>query len=433
VGDDVAETPESEGAVTNPWLALESGADAAERTYELRHAHERFLSMGAIDGRVRPVVADSWRRSARSVDPSTLPPRELSDDELDDYRREHPLAQVLPLFRDLLGSIADDGHHLLAVCDADGRLLWVEGHRGVRLQAERMNFVAGARWDESHAGTNAPAVAITVDHPVQIFAAEHFSVPVQPWTCAAAPIHDPHTGLLLGAVDVTGGDQVATPYSLALVQAAAKAAEAHLATLPAPAVSTAAVTALGRDDAVLAMGPRRIRLGRRHSEIVVLLACHPQGLTSDQLSQELYGDRMLNPVTLRAELSRLRNRLGPLLDSRPYRLRVPVDADFHVLSDHLTAGSAEAALLVYRGPLLPTSDAPGIVWQRRLLDDRLRDLLVRRRDPGLLERWVGTPWGKDDLPAWQALLAALPAGSPSRAGAAQHVRQLDAEYGLPSR
>ncbi|WP_204056654.1 helix-turn-helix domain-containing protein [Microbispora corallina] len=419
--------------MTNPWLALESGADAAKRTSEVRRAHERFLSAGVVPGSVRPVVADSWRRSARSVDPVTLPPLELADDELEEYRRAHPLAEVLPLFRELLGSIADDGHHLLAVCDADGQLLWVEGHRGVRLQAERMNFVAGARWDESHAGTNAPGVAIAVDHPVQIFATEHFSVPVQPWTCAAAPIHDPHTGLLLGAVDVTGGDHLASPYSLGLVQAAARAAEAHLATLPARASASApaTLTALGRDDVLLSMGPRRIRLGRRHSEIVVLLACHPEGLTSDQLITELYGDRMLNPVTLRAELSRLRHRLGPLLDSRPYRLRVPVRADFQVLAGHLATGAAEAALRAYRGPLLPTSDAPGIVWERRLLDDGLRDLLVTGRDPAALERWVRTPWGRDDLFAWQALLAALPPGSPSRARVACRVRDLDAEYGLP--
>ncbi|MEW9532195.1 GAF domain-containing protein [Microbispora sp. NPDC049125] len=418
--------------MTDPWLALESGADAAERTGELRRAHARFVSAGAIDGRVRAVVADSWRRSARSVDPGTLAPVELSDDDLEDYRRDHPLAAVLPLFRDLLGSVVDDGGHLLAVCDAAGRLLWVEGHRDVRLRAERMHFVAGARWDEAHAGTNAPGVAISVDHPVQIFAAEHFSTPVQRWTCAAAPIHDPHTGRLLGAVDVTGGDQVASPYSLALVRAAARAAEAHLAGLPSPA-GTVTLTALGRDDAVLARGGRRVRLGRRHSEIVVLLACHPEGLGSDQLSMELYGDRMLNPVTLRAELSRLRHRLGELLDSRPYRLRVPLRADFHVLADHLAAGAAQAALAAYGGPLLPGSDAPGIEWQRRVLDDRLHDLLLGRRDPDLLERWVATPWGRDDLLAWQALLAATPPGSPSRTRVACRVSELDAEYGLPHR
>jgi transcriptional regulator of acetoin/glycerol metabolism len=97
-----------------------------------------------------------------------------------------------------------------------------------------MNFVAGARWDESHAGTNAPGTALALDHSVQIFAAEHFSRLVQPWTCVAAPIHDPRTGRPLGAVDITGGDHVANPHSLALVQATARAAEALLATGVAP-------------------------------------------------------------------------------------------------------------------------------------------------------------------------------------------------------
>ena len=91
-----------------------------------------------------------------------------------------------------------------------------------------MNFVEGALWDEAHAGTNAPGTALAVDHEVQIFATEHFRHTVQDWTCAAAPIHDPATGQVLGALDITGGDVVAHPHSLALVRAAARVAETRL-------------------------------------------------------------------------------------------------------------------------------------------------------------------------------------------------------------
>ncbi len=91
-----------------------------------------------------------------------------------------------------------------------------------------MNFVEGALWDEEHAGTNAPGTALAVDHEVQIFATEHFRHTVQDWTCAAAPIHDPATGQILGALDITGGDVVAHPHSLALVLAAARVAETRL-------------------------------------------------------------------------------------------------------------------------------------------------------------------------------------------------------------
>ncbi len=216
--------------MVNPWLALESGADPVAHTRRVRRAHEAFLADGTVLPPVRRVVADSWRRSARARAASDgAAPIELDEAALRAYRDAHPLARAMPVFRELLGSIAQDGAHLMAVCDPQGRMLWVEGHPGVRRQAERMNFVVGARWDERHAGTNAPGTALASGHAVQIFAAEHYNRRVQRWTCAAAPLHDPRTGRLLGAVDITGGDHLAGPHSLALVQATARAAEAHLA------------------------------------------------------------------------------------------------------------------------------------------------------------------------------------------------------------
>jgi hypothetical protein len=425
--------------VGNPWLALEIGADPRRRAGQLRRAHEAFVTGSSIAGPVRSVVADSWRRSAGAmVPPDALAPVDLVDDALEEYRRSHPLAVVMPLLRDLLGAVADDGEHVLAVCDAVGRLLWVEGHTGVLRQAEAMNFVPGASWDEGHAGTNAPGVATAVDHAVQIFAAEHYSSLVQPWTCAAAPIHDPRTGVLLGAVDITGGDHLASPQSLALVQATARAAEAHLSALLPPLGPVLAATAepamlqaLGRDEASLNVDAQSLRLGRRHSEIVVLLARHREGLTGDQLCLELYGERTVNPVTLRAELSRLRHLLGPqLLDSRPYRLRVPVEADFLNVSQALERGAVAEAMRAYRGPLLPESEAPGVTRMRDRLTNQIRAALLTRREPGLLDAWTRTAWGDDDLQVWEALLSALPESSPRRALAAVRVGQLRREYGL---
>ncbi|KJY36477.1 GAF domain-containing protein, partial [Streptomyces katrae] len=89
----------------------------------------------------------------------------------------------------------------------------------------------GSRWAETTMGTNAPGTAVALGEPVQVFGAEHFSRRVHPWTCAAAPVRDPRTGRVLGAVDITGGDGLAHPHSLAFVQAVARAAEAQLALL----------------------------------------------------------------------------------------------------------------------------------------------------------------------------------------------------------
>ncbi|NUS31022.1 MAG: GAF domain-containing protein, partial [Streptomyces sp.] len=319
--------------------------------------------------------------------------------------------RVMPLFRELLGTFAADGEHLLAVCDAHGRLLWVEGHASTRRRADGMNFVPGARWAETAVGTNAPGTAVAVDRPVQVFAAEHFIRQVQPWTCAAAPVHDPRTGRVLGAVDITGGDGLAHPHSLGFVQAVARAAESQLALLApeTPATGLPELSALGRDEAQVLVGGRRIRLSRRHSELVVLLSRHPEGLTGDELLCALYEDESVTPVTLRAELARLRRVLGPgLLASRPYRLTVPVGSDVAVVERRLETGAVTAAVSAYAGPLLPSSQAPAVVRLRQRLADGLRTALIARRDPDLLADWVHTPWGEDDFDVWRALAAARP-------------------------
>ncbi len=418
----------------NPWLALEVGADPYERWTAISLAHQAFVTSGVVSAPVRDVVAESWRRSARLVGPETIAPVDLADAELGAYRNDHPLARVMPLMRDLLGTIAHDGAHLLAVCDADGLLLWVEGHAGVRQRMESMNFVAGARWDELHAGTSAPGVALAIDHAVQIFSAEHFSRAVQPWTGAAAPIHDPETGEVLGAVDITGGCHLANPQSLALVQATARAAEAEFVTLrPGRPGNGARLRALGRDEAILEVGGARHRLGRRHSEILVLLAAHPDGLSNERLAWELYGERLINPVTLRAELSRLRQLLGRLFQSRPYRLTEPMAADFRSVSDLVRGGSIGAALRTYPGPLLPGSESPGIVRLRGQVDDLVRDAVLHTGDYAMLERWATSPSGEDDLEAWESLLAGTPAGSPRHGRVATRAaslrRDFDREFG----
>ncbi|MFD9220691.1 GAF domain-containing protein [Streptomyces sp. NPDC060064] len=416
--------------MSDAWVALESGADPTERLAALSRAYDAYLTAGRVERPVRSVVAESWRRSARAhVSPEGTAGVELDADDLGAYRESHPLARVMPLVRELMGAYARDGEHLVAVCDAQGRLLWVEGPSATRRMAGRMNFVPGARWAEAVAGTNAPGTSITVDRPVQVFAAEHFRRPVQAWTCAAAPIHDPATGRVLGAVDITGGDRLAHPHSLAFVGAVARAAESQLALLaPPPAADRMRLSALGRDEALLVAGGRKVRLSRRHSEILVVLARRPEGIGGDELLVELYEDESVTPVTLRAELSRLRGLLGPeLLRSRPYRLAVPVDADFGTVARRLASGAVTGALSAYAGPLLPASQAPAVARLRRRLEDQLRAALIARGDPGLLADWAYSPWGENDLAVWRALASVLPVRQ--RPSALARVQELDGWQG----
>ena len=73
-----------------------------------------------------------------------------------------------------------------------------------------------------------PAAAMRLDHALQVFAREHYASNVAAWSCTAAPIHDPITGRMLGALDITGRDDVAAPAVLGLVRAAVAAAESEL-------------------------------------------------------------------------------------------------------------------------------------------------------------------------------------------------------------
>ncbi|MDN3029223.1 GAF domain-containing protein [Streptomyces sp. S.PB5] len=414
-----------------------------------RGAHERFVTSSRVAPGVRDLVADSWRRSATSgvfADGSRPPPLSRGRAELAEYRRAHPLASVLPLFRELLGSGAADDGHVFAVGDADGTLLWVEGDPAALGRAERMHFVEGAVWSEAQAGTNAPGTALQLAHAVQIVTGEHYSSSVHAWSCAAAPVRDPGTGRVIGVVDLSGGATIATPPALAAVRAAALAAEAELArALPAPTALTGPdgrpldlpqacavrLSALARDGAVLEFGGQAHRLSPRHSEIVVALALENRGVHGDRLAVDL-SEREIPASTLRAEMTRLRAVLGPaLLGSRPYALLRPVRTDFGEVAALLAAGRVAEALARYPGPLLPRSEAPVVVEQRRSLEQQLRGAVLGVGDIRMLRGWVETAWGADDPGAWLALAHRLPGGSAQRAAAAARARALDPALALP--
>ena len=394
--------------------------------------------------RVRALVAESWFRSAAAgVQTDTVDaPITLPTDVLRDHREAHPLAQVFPLLDDVLGQAARDCDSIMAVSDAAGQLLWVCGSPSVLRRAELIGFVEGSNWDERLAGTNAPGMALALDQSVSIMGAEHFRHSVQPWSCAAAPIHDPITHSLLGVLDITGGPDAVVPQTMAMVRAAARMAEAELARELLSRRGSerrevgsmfVILESLGRADSLLTIDNGRgrqktIRLSPRHSEILLLLASTPRGLSGDELAVLLYQEDG-SASTLRAELNRLRHLLGDeLLASRPYRLVAELTADWLAVEAHLAAGAVAAALRVYRGPLLPASTAPGVVRLREYVEASLRQAVLNSREPDLMSTWTRSAWGADDYDMWQAQLDALGPSSPLRPLAAGQLARLDREF-----
>ena len=425
-------------------LALGAEVDLVRHAKLLRRAHTIALDTGVAPRVVRQVVSDSWNRSvAAGVDPERPAPRMLDAHDTAQRLAAHPMAGVLPRISELLSETLVESGYFVALSDADGVLLWSDGSERALQIAVPPRFLPGFTCSEDWIGTNAIGTALVVDQPVQIFSAEHFNQLLHGWTCAAAPVHDPDSGEVLGAIDLSGEFRTAHVHGLALVAAVAKAAEGFLAadrvradaslvrryhdrygaksrrftgvvaasgrvlhaeppdwlgtrvdgiwgagswpqpdgtSLAAeplgegfvvwregrapPRAARVSVKVLGRDRAtVVVPGGAERQLGLRHSELVALLALHPDGLTVRALAELLYGSAE-REKTVRPEIARLRNLLPGAVVSRPYRLAPHV----HVDVARVEAGTTRT----YPGPLLPRSVAPGIVAARERLEEMVR-------------------------------------------------------------
>jgi hypothetical protein len=414
---------------SSQWVAIDSSTDRREWARKLARAHERGLAGATAQPEVREVIDQSWRRSAEArVDPiGGIAPLVMSGDEATARWEDSPLRIAEPILRELLADVGTAGQQVVLVCDAEGTMLWIDGEPGVLEEATAIHLERGSGWSEERAGTNAMGTALAAGHPLQVFSAEHFAVPVHEWTCSAAPVRDPETGETLGVLDLSGELATAHPHSLALVEAAARMIEAELArgagrTLPHAAEALHA-SFLGRDGALVEAGGRGVHLSPRHSEILCLLSLMPAGMGAGRLALELYGD-FGKPVTARAELSRLRRALPGAIVANPYRLAVDLRDDRREVERLLGAGRLAEALDRYPGPLLPDSEVPLVVEARQRLDDGLRESILARGDPALIEAWLRNPSGEDDVEACRALIARLDGEDPRRPAAISRLRRL---------
>jgi hypothetical protein len=206
------------------------GVDVRVPAHLLASVREATLAGREPPRPPRRVIGESWARVARAgVDPDTgRAARMISAEEVEHRRRSSPLGEVLPVLRDGLVRIADVAWHIMVVSDPEGRVLWRDGSLPVCRSADRLGFAEGASWAEDVVGTNAIGTALVTRTPLQVHSAEHFVRTHHGWTCAAAPLHDPRDGRLLGVVDVSGPAATLHPAVLSLVAAVAGVAEGEL-------------------------------------------------------------------------------------------------------------------------------------------------------------------------------------------------------------
>lgn len=407
------------------WLAIHAGMNLRGHTERLARAREgamlggtgvatagpvaaplRSLGPATAPGTaLRPVIVQSWHRSRLAgVDPGqALLPHAMSPDDAAARWERHPLHRVEPLLRDLFGEIARETNQMVMVCDRDGTLLWRHGAPNTLDAADTLDAVPGSRWSEGAAGTNAIGAALAERHPLQVFSAEHYAAPLDGWMCSAAPIQDPSSGVPLGVVNLSGYAASAHPHSLGLVCAAAAAVRAQLSGSAATATDAPVrLRVLRGDHPVLLMPQGPVPLTLRHAELLVLLASRPEGWTAEQLALELYGERG-KPVSVRAEVTRMQQRLGDVVRTRPYRLATGISCDVAAAEALLADGRPHAALDLYAGTLLSRSDVPMVDDLRRHLDATFSRAMATSTDPSVVERWLATGPGCGDRAARRRL------------------------------
>lgn len=327
----------------------------------------RFISGSAkVRERVlRPDIYASWQRCASQLSPYSQTQAPVGEAYLAQQRwQDSPLRAAAQREREQIMQLAREGSLVAALADTHGHLLWSFASAHMQARAEAVNFMAGGHWSEEASGTNAVGLCLKLGVATTVFSSEHYLAFMHDWVGYAAPIIHPQTGQMMGVLAISSTWNHHTPLGQAAVCELARAIAEHLpiwqprAELELHALGTPKVIFRGQAQ----------RISQRQLEILCLLALNPQGLTLDAFHAALYGDMPITISTLKAELSHLRRLLDGQIGSRPYRLLMPIWADFIDVWERLRSGRVTEAVELYRGSFLPQSTSPELEEWRYCVD-----------------------------------------------------------------
>jgi hypothetical protein len=369
-------------------------SDLQARRVQVVRAWTLFTEHGDVAAQVRPEILSSWGRSREAQVSTEVEAAPMADEtETKAVWRDTPLETAVESVETELRRTAEDGDLVIAVTDASTRILWTYGGRVMRNRAESVHLVPGGRWDDESVGTNALDLANRLDSPSMVFSAEHYARIVRNWVCWAAPLHDPASGRKLGVIDLSTTWDRTHPIGLATARVMARLIESaipysveHPSALPDETGDPGLVmTLLGTAESRL--DGYRLLLTRRQTEVLALLALHPEGLSLEQLHAMVYGDQAVTFSTLKAEVSHLRQALGGQLSSRPYRLLMPVAVDVQHVLTLIRGGHVAAAVEAYRGDLLPGTKSPALSELADYVAVALREALLADPQPDAVLRY----------------------------------------------
>lgn len=196
---------------------------------ELTEIWAQFVYEDKMDPRVRPEIADSWRKcKAAGVNPVGGAGRRVDDAVFKSIcaANQTLIDTALPIMQSVF-EIVKKSHFLLVLTDSVGYVLKTMGDENVLLRTEDLRFAPGALWNSAQVGTNAISTALDYDIPIQTVGPEHYCRGHHGWTCSAAPIHGIN-GEVIGCINMSGDVSAAHDHTLGLVLAAVFGIEGHL-------------------------------------------------------------------------------------------------------------------------------------------------------------------------------------------------------------
>ncbi|AWL28895.1 transcriptional regulator [Acinetobacter defluvii] len=349
-------------------------------------------------------IVSSWQRSQQADIPIDREAAPLQTQK--NNKNKGTLAVALDHCADELKHIAEQSAMVIAVGDVGSTIMWSAASGKMRNAAEKVHFVEGGQWREDLVGTNALALSLKTQQSSCVFSNEHYMSSIHDWVCYAAPVIDPYSKNVLGVIDLSTTWSNHNSLGLLAAERCASILQSALLNYQQQQlfIRAFAVPQVLFNGKIVVLTPRQI-------EILTILALCPQGLNLESLHQALYGERKVSMGTLKAEMSQLREILGGMLGSRPYRLLAHVEADFLQAENALDAGYTESALKLCKGVFLAKTESPFLCAWRDCLESRLSEAIFKANESDvLLKHLAHFP---EAIDAVERLIELTPCGHPA--------------------
>jgi sigma-54 dependent transcriptional regulator, acetoin dehydrogenase operon transcriptional activator AcoR len=186
----------------------------------LAHTRIRFLTSESVEpDKVRGTILASWRRSQHS----SVPADRIKLPYVNDRNLDTPLIRAAEPVLARLGEQLDGQPISLILTDPNGVVL--KQHTGdpdLHRHLESVELAPGFSYGEEFVGTNGIGTALADGRPRHVFGHEHYAENLENLACAGVPIHDPISGKMIGAVDLTCWRKDATQLLVALAHTTAE-------------------------------------------------------------------------------------------------------------------------------------------------------------------------------------------------------------------